>query len=91
MGLNRKTCFWFLGSSGNADNGLIDGPFYLNLNNVSSNSNVNIDSECLAQSYWLNSLFKPYLLVKHTAISHLSTSRIFLGRFQKFWDAKTHL
>ena len=91
MGLNRKTCIWFLGSIGNADNGLIDGPFYLNLNNVSSNSNVNIDSECLAPSYWLNSLFRPYLLVKHTSISFLSTSRIFLGRCRKFWDAKTQL
>lgn len=37
--------------SGNANNGLNAGPFYLNVNNPSSNANVNIGSRTEFASY----------------------------------------
>jgi hypothetical protein len=55
-------------SSGNANNGLNTGTFYLNTNWTTSNSNDNVGTRTYQLKQQILNDLLPYLLVKHTAM-----------------------
>ena len=59
--------------SGNTNNGSLDGTLYLNANNSSTNSNVNIDTGNLLT---IDSKSFPYLLVKRKQYTSLCFGRV---------------